>query len=507
MTLNEIREHIEGLNFINEGDQVVLALSGGPDSACLFYALNQMKDKLGITINCVHVNHGLRGVESNADEDFVREICRQNNCPLTVVSTDVASLAKVLKISTEETGRKVRYQAFYEETDKVYKETGKFPSILVAHNMDDQAETILFRIIRGTGITGLRAMQKYEITSQGYEIIRPLLDISKRDILEALQSEGLPYCEDKTNELPIYARNKIRLDIIPAMESINPAIKEAVVRLGEIADEQYEFLEIKAHQCIEKLKRENKIILTQSITMVSTDELRPYHVVVQKRVFSQIIKRMGLFENISYKHLEALVALLKSENPSTGIDLPYGFKACRIYGEIGIFSNEIFSKKNLFEMCISTADKLPENIAEKGHVKVANSNKAVNSDEYTQNIHWQFENRYLHFIVFLSKEVFEQKYGKSKKPVLRYRQPGDYMILKDGGRKKIKNIFVDDKIPRILRNRIPLLAVGSEIIWIADLTGRSNGRLSGDFQIENLKAKNCGELGNTGWFRIDIFRD
>ena len=501
MTLNEIREHIEGLNFINEGDQVVLALSGGPDSACLFYALNQIKSELDLSINCVHVNHGLRGKASDADEYFVRTMCKQDNCKLRVVSVDINALAKEWKLSTEEAGRKVRYQSFYQEAEKVFKATGVSPKIVIAHNLDDQAETILFRIIRGTGVTGLKAMQKSEITPQGFEILRPLLAVPKSNIMEALQSERLPYCEDKTNELPIYARNKIRLDIIPSIETINPAFKEAIVRLGEIASEQEDFLDGEAKECLEKLKYEHKIILTQSMSVVPVDELRSYHVAIQKRVLSYIFRMMGLFENISSKHMEALVELLKSKNPSMEIDLPHGFKACRVYGELGIFSDVFFLADNLFAMKISTVDKLPENIVSKDRIKVANY------DECHQNKYCQFENGDMYFNVYLSKAAFEQKYGKSKRPILRYRNPGDYMILKDGVKKKIKNIFVDDKIPRILRNRVPLIAVGSEIIWMGDLTGCSNGRMSGEFQVGRGKdGKKC-ESSDEGWFHIEILRE
>ena len=156
MTLKEIREHIKNMKFFNNGDQIILALSGGPDSACLFYALNQIKSEYGLSINCVHVNHGLRGKASDADEDFVRLICKQNNCNLRVVSADINALAKEWKLSTEEAGRKVRYQAFYQGAENVFKATGVAPKILIAHNMDDQAETILFRIIRGTGVAGLK---------------------------------------------------------------------------------------------------------------------------------------------------------------------------------------------------------------------------------------------------------------------------------------------------------------------------------------------------------------
>ena len=500
MTLKEIREHIENMKFFNNGDQIILALSGGPDSACLFYVLNQIKSELDLSISCVHVNHGLRGKASDADEDFVRLMCKQNNCNLRVVSADINALAKEWKLSTEEAGRKVRYKAFYQEAEKVFKATGVAPKILIAHNMDDQAETILFRIIRGTGVTGLKAMQKSELTPKGFEILRPLLGVTKRDILEALQSEKLPYCEDKTNELPIYARNKIRLDIIPAIESINPAFKEAIVRLGEIASEQEDFLDREAKECLRRLKYEHKINLTQSISILPVNELRGYHLAIQKRVLSHIIKSMGLFENISSKHMEALVELLKSENPSMEIDLPFGFKACRMYEEIVILSEEFLVANNLFTMKISTVDKLPENIAVKESLEVAYA------DENSPNTYYKFENDKMCFNVFILKAVFEQKYGNSKQPVLRYRNPGDYMILKGGVKKKVKNIFVDDKIPRILRNRVPLLAVGSEIIWMGDLTGYSNGRMSGDFQVGSSEVDNICESGLKGWFHIEILR-
>lgn len=522
MTLEEIIECIKSLKFLNNGDQIILALSGGPDSACLFYALNQMKSEFDLSINCVHVNHGLRGKASDADEYFVRSICKKYNCNLRVVSADIKKVASERKLSTEEAGRIVRYQSFYEEAEKVFKHTGKSPKILIAHNMDDQAETILFRIIRGTGITGIKAMQKVEMTAAGFKIIRPLLDVSKRDILKALDTGNFSYCKDNTNELPIYARNKIRLDIIPAMESINPALKEAVIRLGYIAREQEDFLDRKAYECIEALKSEYKIIWTQYMSIISADVLRTYHVAIQKRVFSIILKQMGILDNISYKHMESLVELLESENPLTEIDLPYGFKACRIYGDVGILADEFFLMENSFDMKISTVYNLPENMRERGHIKCKDTEKTAQGayrstcqstyrSTFNSTYH-QFENSDMHFDVFIAKSVFEKKYGKSKKPVLRYRNPGDYMVLKDGKKKKIKNILVDDKIPRILRARVPLLAVGSEIIWMGDLTGRSNGRLSVEFQIDsnidcNKVENNNGENGAEGWFHIEILRE
>ena len=513
MTLEEIRERIKSLKFLNNGDQIILALSGGPDSACLFYALNQLKSELDLSINCVHVNHGLRGEASDDDEDFVRSICKKYNCNLRVISADINRLAREWKLSTEEAGRKVRYQSFYEEAENVFKDTGKLPKILIAHNMDDQAETILFRIIRGTGVTGIKAMQKAEITTDGFEILRPLLDVSKRDILEALDIGNFSYCKDNTNELPIYARNKIRLDIIPAMESLNPALKEAVVRLGDIAREQEDFLDKKAYECLEALKSKHKRILTQCMSIIPADVLRGYHVAIQKRVFSLIIKYMGILDNISYKHIESFVELLDSENPSMEIDLPYSFKACRIYGDVGIFAKELFSTENPFDMKISTIYNLPKNMREREHIKCKDTEKAEQGTQRStcQSTHQspfnstyhQFENSNMHFDVFIEKSVFEKKYGKSKQPVLRYRNPGDYMVLKDGVKKKIKNILVDDKVPRILRNRIPLIVVGSEVLWMGDLTGRSNGRLSGDFQIDNKALKKC-KNGNEGWFHIEI---
>lgn len=529
MTLEEIRERIKSLKFLDNGDQIILALSGGPDSACLFYALNQLRSELDLSINCVHVNHGLRGKASDADEDFVRSICKKYNCNLSVVSVDIKKLASERKLSTEEAGRIVRYQSFYEEAEKVFEKTGSLPKIMIAHNMDDQAETILFRIIRGTGVTGIKAMQKVEITAAGYEIIRPFLDIPKRDILEALDSGNFSYCKDKTNELPIYARNKIRLDIIPAMERINPALKEAVIRLGDIAREQEDFLDRKAYECLETLKSKHKIILTQCMSIIPTDVMRGYHIAIQKRVFSLILKHMGILDNISYKHMESLVELLESENPSMEIDLPYGFKACRIYEDVGIFADEFFLTENSFDMKISTVDNLPENVCDRDHIKFEDIEKSANRTHLNtyrstyqstnqstyqtkyqstfNSTYHQFGNSDMHFDIFLSKSVFEQRYGKSKQPVLRYRNTGDYMILKSGAKKKIKNILVDDKIPRILRNRIPLIVVGSEVIWMGDLTGRSNGRLSADFQIDSNKFLNNSINGTEGWFHIEILRE
>lgn len=225
---------------LSPGDVVYAALSGGADSVCLTSALKDMEPELGISLRACHINHNLRGEESDADERFVREFCEKLSVPLEVFSVDVKS-AQQKHESTEECARRLRYDAF----DKLICENGA--KIATAHNANDNAETVLMNIVRGTGIKGLCG-----IPAVRGAYVRPLLYCPREDVEAYCKEKKLSFCTDKTNFSAEYTRNKIRLEILPRLVEINPSLTSTVARMTKNVAEDCAFLDRLAQEALKK---------------------------------------------------------------------------------------------------------------------------------------------------------------------------------------------------------------------------------------------------------------
>ncbi|MBR6909442.1 MAG: tRNA lysidine(34) synthetase TilS, partial [Lachnospiraceae bacterium] len=186
---------IETRNMVSRGDKVVAGISGGADSICLLFLLCEIRKKTGIEIRVVHVDHGIRK-EASEDAEYVRSCCERWNVPFKLVHEDVPLMASKWGMSEEEAGRRVRYEAFEKEADEWAGISGGNIKIAIAHNMNDNAETILFRLFRGTGLKGLTGIPYTRKTGGGYEIIRPLLGIQRSEIEEFLEDKGIRWVSD-----------------------------------------------------------------------------------------------------------------------------------------------------------------------------------------------------------------------------------------------------------------------------------------------------------------------
>ena len=222
-------ENLKKLNIIKKGDKLCLAVSGGADSMYLFYNFMDLREDFDLDIIVCHLNHGIRET-AKRDEDFVKNICRDYGVKCLTKTVNMDEFARVNKLSSEEAGRILRYEFFRENS------FGR--KILTAHNANDRAETLLFNIIRGTGIRGLVGM-----TEVNEDIYRPLIDIKRCDIEDYLHKNNLTYVEDETNFEEIYTRNKIRLSLIPKLSELNPNIIDALLRLSENASDASRFIE------------------------------------------------------------------------------------------------------------------------------------------------------------------------------------------------------------------------------------------------------------------------
>ncbi len=293
----EILKTIKKYKLIESGDQILIAVSGGPDSMCLLDILNKLKEKLNVEIAVVHVNHGLRE-EANEETEYIKSYCKKYNIKIYVKYADVINLAKKDKIGLEEEGRKVRY-AFFEE---ILEKTG-FNKIAIAHNMNDKAETILMNIIRGAGSIGLKGIEP--IRDNKY--IRPLIETQRNDIESYCEENKLNPKFDKSNNDNTYTRNKIRNILIPFIKKeFNPNIIKSINNLSEIVVEEQNYLE----KIVNNIYNEIAIEETNDKIILDLKKFNRQEVVIKKRIlFLAITKIFGSSKNIEKIHMEDLIKL------------------------------------------------------------------------------------------------------------------------------------------------------------------------------------------------------
>ena len=296
--LNIVKNNIVENNLIKANDKVVVAVSGGPDSMCLLDSLYRLKNELNFNIIVAHVNHGIRK-ESEEEKEYVNKYCTKRNIPFSYLKVDVPKLSKEKKISEETCGRIVRYDFF----EKVRQENNA-DVIAVAHNLNDNIETILLNQIRGCGLKGLIGMDfKFN------KIIRPLLTIEKKDILVYNNELELHPCFDKTNEEDIYLRNKIRLNLIPYLEELNPNLVTNISRMRNILKEDNEFIEDFTNKIFEKviIKEDNSKIVFNFSNFMNE------HKSIQKRIVRKLIeKKISNLDGIENIHVLDIIKLLNN---------------------------------------------------------------------------------------------------------------------------------------------------------------------------------------------------
>lgn len=281
----KVRDTIKDNELIQKGERVLLALSGGPDSLCLLHILNDLSGMLGFELSALHLNHMIRGSAADEDEAFLKEHCSALGVPLFAERADIPSLAAESGKSLEETGRDIRY--------RLLKEKG-FDKIAVAHNKNDQAETVLMRILRGTGVRGLAAMEYKREDG----IIRPLLDTERSEIEQYCRDKNLSPRMDKTNEETDYTRNRIRLELLPALKEYNPNIIDSLCRLADSA-------------------RDDEKSAFAKVVVAAFDEA-------------------GLKEDIGAVHINSLYKAHKKNVGGKIIEFPHGYKAVIKNGRIYI---------------------------------------------------------------------------------------------------------------------------------------------------------------------------
>lgn len=419
---------------ISSGDNIVIGLSGGPDSMALLYSLIDAQKSLDFNIIVAHVNHGVRGEEALADQLFVQRKAKELNIVHYSKNVNMVEYGKEKGITAEEAGRELRYGFFRE----ILKNHGG-GKIAVAHNKNDQAETLLMRIMRGTGIDGLKGME-FKVG----DIIRPILNIYRGDIEDYIKNNNIETVLDKTNLLPIYSRNKVRLELIPYIEdNFNPNLINALWRLSQISNLDSSFLENTAkekYNNIVKIQMSSKVILDAEL-LAKEDKS------IQQRVIRISLEKVALgLQGFSEQHIIDINNLILL---GTGkkLNLPKGIIVSISYNEL-IFQKEEDMEIEDFKYELSL-----------GHNQFININ-------YTFNI--QILDIDGISSIKMGRYVKCFDYDKIKgNLIVRNRKSGDrFHPFGMNGSKKLKDYFMDEKINKDIRKEIPLLIDDENILWV-----------------------------------------
>lgn len=443
--LKKVEKYIEQYHMIEKGDRIVLGVSGGADSISLFFVMLELREKYNIEIVVVHVNHGIRGEDAKNDEEYVQMLCRENGIFFYSVHADVLAIAKEQKLSEEEAGRKVRYEAF----EKACAEYN-CNKIAVAHNENDVSETVLLNLFRGTGLKGLTGIEPVRGS-----IIRPLLCVERREIEQYLREKEIRYQTDQTNLETEYTRNKIRLKLIPYVErEINVRASWHIAKSASILSEASSFIQMEAaklyERCIEKREESYQVVL---------EKFCEAHAILKKEVLRKVLFELSNeHKDIEMRHIHMILELEK-QGAGKHIDLPYQMEAVHYYDRLIIRKRKENKEREKEELEIEAV--IP------GIIKIPGSGRSLcfevicveDSDRNElEKMYRDKKNDYTKWF----------DYDKIRNTVLaRYRKTGDFFVYNErGNRKKLKEYFIEQKVPAEKRKSILLLADGNHIMWI-----------------------------------------
>lgn len=443
-----VKKTIKEYNLIDEKDKIVVGVSGGHDSMALLYVLESLKQEMNFEITVAHINHGVRGLESDGDEEYVKTICCDLGIAFYSHKVNMDEYAKIHKMTSEEAGREIRYTFFR----KIVAEVGA-TKIAVAHNKNDQAETLLLRFMRGTGVDGLRGMEY-----KNDNVIRPLLAVERDDIEEFCEEQCIDPRIDKTNFMPIYGRNKVRLELIPFIEkTFNSGIINTLFRTSEIMKTDSDFLE---QQTQAEFKNSLKSREGNRITLDS-EKLKNMHEAIASRVIRSSIEKLNYnLKGIERKHIEDIIGLVTSNKTGKSIDIGNSMTVKTSYTDLILEKNQDMEQVDyIHKIKIDNIIYIPElDIKIKANVY---SKSDVNID---------FNNPFL--------KCFDYDNIKSE-IYIRNRKDGDRFVpIGMKGHKKLKDFFIDEKIPKEKRNMLPLILDGETIIWVVGYRTSENYKVS-----------------------------
>ncbi|MBN1689794.1 MAG: tRNA lysidine(34) synthetase TilS [Dehalococcoidia bacterium] len=433
-----IREY----GLISGGETVLVAVSGGPDSVCMLYVLHNLKEMLDIQLHIAHLDHGLRG-DSGADAEYVKGLASAIGISATVERRDVAEWRSRRKISLEEAAREVRYR-FLNDTAR---QAGS-KRVAVGHTRDDQVETTLMHILRGSGIQGLRGLRPaapmpYGAGEDGIWVIRPLLEVARRETEAYCAQNNLQPRKDTSNDQVRFLRNRIRLELIPLLRQYNSDIEGALLRLSDLSGEDADFIDEQAASICSSMVTSEGLL-----TCLDSGKLRGLPLALQRRVFRILIQRAcGSLRDIESVHVDALVRLLFS-NTGRSVYLPGG----------KIVTNE--RNRMVVTAPGSTACPWP----------VLDCDYTLNIPGETKLPGWLVSATIMSENFFKDDDIFSASFDLSRigrNLSVRGRKVGDrfHPLGMTHGR-KLQDFMVDSSIPRSWRDSVPIVCSPEQVVWI-----------------------------------------
>jgi len=435
--IKKVQDTIFKYGMLEEGDSVIVALSGGVDSVVLLDVLHELKGKFQLSLTVAHVNHGLRPKEAEAEAKFAEKIASHYHLPFFMKTLDIPSLLKGNARDSKQTlARQLRYEFLWDLAQRQ-----NATKIALGHNLDDQAETLLIRLLRGTGLKGLSSIPPVR---QGM-IIRPLIEATREEILEYANSKKLAFVEDSSNQLPIYLRNRVRLELMPFLEEFNPNIKKILASLADMLRDYSLYLEGLASSLLEKalIKKDDDALSLHIQTLKEGNK-----VIICEAIRKAIEILPGPIKNIQRSHIYSIYDMLEKNRANSKVHLPDGWIVRRDYNTVTIS-------------------------IKKEEYKGFNYTLSIPGEVFLQEIQKRIKASVLPIekVAYVVERGASEAYfdaGKVKKPLLiRNPRPGDRIHpLGMQGSKKVKDIFIDGKVPIQERKMVPIVISNGEPIWV-----------------------------------------
>lgn len=472
--IGNVRSAITRLGMLSPGDRVVVGVSGGPDSVALLHSLFVLRDEFGVSLHVAHLNHMLRGEAADEEARYVERFAERLGLGCTVQAVDVTDYARERKVSIELAARDVRYD-FYRRTAA---DEGA-SRVALGHHAGDQAETVLLRLLRGTGMSGLSgipAIRPLDATGD-ITVIRPLLWLTSSEILSYCKEEQLVYYIDASNVSPVYLRNRVRNELIPLLEQdYNPRVVQALSNTAELVQDDEDYISCKVR---EKLGKIVEGVSRHAVTM-SIPALCKQHIAIQRRIIRWAVACLtGELDDFQFVHVEKVLELAESGSTGARISLPGELQARRDYDRLVIeWAEEVKSQASpRFEYRLKIPGKtdIPEACItiEADIFDIEDMPDLLSTISFTDDDEAYFD------LGLIDENI-----------TVRNRRPGDRLSpLGMKGSKKLKDVFIDKKISRNIRDDIPVIICGKEILWVVGLCVSNFAKIApGTRKVLHLKA-------------------
>jgi tRNA(Ile)-lysidine synthase len=432
--ITSLQACIEAYSMLLPHAKVLVAVSGGPDSMALLVGLWQLQAHYNCTLLVAHINHQLRGEEAGRDAKFVRQQAERLELPYYQTQVDVKTYQRTSRLSPQHAARQLRYASL-----RALQESLGATRIALGHTADDQAETLLLRLLRGTGPAGLAGIPAVRLP-----FIRPLITTYRTAILSYLQTEGVLWVEDSSNTHRTYLRNRIRLDLLPVLQQYNPQVRQRLITLAEMLQADHALLE---QQTMELLPHIVSWRSDRSV-MIRCELYTTISLALQRRLLRYLFDRLLVPPTqVHFQHIDALRQFIGAVTPRKRLGLPGGFIAEHQRDTVVLWHvSQISVRTQTFILPVPGIVEIPDLnlrlIAELVHIDAVSIETNPNRG-------------------FLALEALHLPLQ------VRFLQPGDrFHPLGSRGRKKLSDFFIDSKIPRAERTSIVLVLSGTEIVWV-----------------------------------------